>query len=174
MKSSSAVTLTAALVLSLPASALGEVGATSHDLRSPDSVTPIERVAPASQNLRSPDSVTPIERVAPASQNLRSPDSVTPIERVAPASQNLRSPDSVTPIERVAPASQNLRSPDSVTPMERTPIQSTVASAAAPSDVTLPADGGLSTFLILVISFGGAVAVAGAAYGARRLSHAHA
>jgi len=161
MKSSSAVTLTAALVLSLPASALGEVGATSHDLRSPDSVTPIERVAPASQNLRSPDSVTPIERVAPASQNLRSPDSVTPIER--------------TPIRStVVLASQDLRSPDSVTPMERTPIQSTVASAAAPSDVTLPADGGLSTFLILVISFGGAVAVAGAAYGARRLSHAHA
>src|SRR5215203_5718516 len=167
MKSSSAVTLTAALVLCLPASALGEVGATSHDLRSPDSVTPIERVAPASQNLRSPDSVTPIERtpirstVVLASQDLRSPDSVTPIER--------------TPIRStVVLASQDLRSPDSVTPMERTPIQSTVASAAAPSDVTLPADGGLSTFLILVISFGGAVAVAGAAYGARRLSHAHA
>jgi hypothetical protein len=34
--------------------------------------------------------------------------------------------------------------------------------------------GGLSTFLIALISFGRAVALAGAAYGARRLSHAHA
>ena len=102
-------------------------------------------------------------QVAAASPDLRPPDNVTP---TAPASQDLRSPDSVTP---TAPASQDLRSPDSVTP-----IQSTVAPAAASSDVTLPADGGLSTFLIVVISFGAAVALAGSAYGARRLSHAHA
>jgi hypothetical protein len=64
---------------------------------------------------------------------------------------------------------QDLRSPDSVTP-----TQNTVAAAAASSDVTLPADGGLGMFLIALISFGGAVALAGAAYGLRRLSHAHA
>ena len=86
--------------------------------------------------------------------------------QVAAASQDLRPPDNVTP---TTPASQDLRSPDSVTPTE-----STVAPAVASSEVTLPADGGLSTFLIVLISFGGAVALAGAAYGARRLSHAHA
>ena len=105
-------------------------------------------------------------QVAAASQDLRPPDNVTPS---APASQDLRSPDSVTPTAPAAPASQDLRSPDSVTPTE-----STVAPAVASSEVTLPADGGLSTFLIVLISFGGAVALGGVAYGASRLSHAHA
>ena len=86
--------------------------------------------------------------------------------QVAAASQDLRPPDNVTP---TTPASQDLRSPDSVTP-----TQNTVAAAAASSDVTLPADGSLGMFLIALISFGGAVALAGAAYGLRRLSHAHA
>jgi hypothetical protein len=105
-------------------------------------------------------------QVAAASQDLRPPDNVTP---TTPASQDLRSPDSVTPTAPAAPASHDLRSPDSVTP-----TQNTVAAAAASSDVTLPADGGLGMFLIALISFGGAVALAGAAYGLRRLSHAHA
>ena len=55
------VMLTAALVLCLAASA----GAHT-DVRSPDSVTPIEPATPASQDLRSPDSVTPTQNTVAA------------------------------------------------------------------------------------------------------------
>jgi hypothetical protein len=61
-----------------------------------------------------------------------------------------------------------VRSPDSVTPTEPDS-----APAAAPSDVTLPANGGLSALLIVLISLGGAIALAGVAYGTMRLAHAH-
>jgi hypothetical protein len=139
------VMLTAALMLCLAPSA----GAYP-DVRSSDSVVPIEPAAPASQDLRSPDSAT----------------RVTPTPYRAPAAQDLRSPDTATPVAPRATAVQDLRSPDAVTPVEPAP-----ASAATSSDVTLPVDGGLSGFMIVLISLGGAVALAGAAYTSMRLAH---
>jgi hypothetical protein len=158
------VMLTAALMLCLAPSA----GAYP-DVRSSDSVVPIEPAAPASQDLRSPDSatrVTPTPYRAPAAQDLRSPDTATPAVSGPARGQGLRSPDTVTPVAPRATAVQDLRSPDAVTPVEPAP-----ASAATSSDVTLPVDGGLSGFMIVLISLGGAVALAGAAYTSMRLAH---
>jgi hypothetical protein len=143
------VMLTAALVLCLSGSALAQDLATFQDVRSPDNVTP---AAPATfQDVRSPDNVTPAAPVAPATfRDVRSPDNVTP----------------AAPVARVS--FLDMRSPDSVTPMEPGS-----ASAAASSDVTLPADGGLSALLIVLISLAGAMVLAGVAYATMRVARAH-
>jgi hypothetical protein len=101
------------------------------------------------------------------SQDLRSPDTVTPAVPDLARGQDLRSPDTVTPAEPVAPAArsmQDLRAPDTVTSAEPAPAATSLA-------VTLPADGGLNVFLIVLISLGGASALGGAAYTVMRLAH---
>ena len=144
------VMLTAALVLCLSASALAQNPATFQDVRSPDNVPPA--AVPATfQDLRAPDNVRPAAPVAPRTfLDVRAPDNVTATAPAAPATfLDVRSPDSVAPME---PGS---------------------APAAGSSDVPLPADGGLSALLIVLISLGGALALAGVAYVTMRLAHAH-
>jgi hypothetical protein len=104
------------------------------------------------------------------SQDLRNPDQAAP----APAShQDLRNPD------RVAPARgylQDLRSPDRVAPEPAVVTGATTAPApAVASSNAIPApDDGLSTLLIVLISVGGAAALAGAAYTTMHVAHRHA
>jgi hypothetical protein len=143
------VMLTAALVFCLSASALAQT--TFQDVRSPDTVTPVAGAPPATfQDMRAPDNVTAAPVAAATFQDMRAPDNVTPAAPVAAATfQDMRSPDSVTPLE---PGS---------------------APAAGSSPVTVPADGGLSALLIVLISLAGALTLAAVAYATMRLAHAH-
>ena len=103
-------------------------------------------------------------------QDVRSPDTVTPAAGAPPATfQDMRAPDNVTPAAPVAAVTfQDMRSPDSVTPLEPGS-----APAAGSSPVTVPADGGLSALLIVLISLAGALTLAAVAYATMRLAHAH-
>jgi hypothetical protein len=109
----------------------------------------------APQDLHNPDRVAP----APAThQDLRNPDRVAPALAIH---QDLRSPDQVAPVRGRL---QDLRNPDRVAP--EPPVASTDA---------LPApDAGLSTLLIVLISTGGALAVAGAGYATMRVAQGRA
>jgi hypothetical protein len=140
-----------ALAGASPAGAAGSpTSASWQDLRSPDSVAPTES-GPVPGPARMHAST--VQKPTPQGQDLRG-------ERAKDSSQAV----DVT----LAARGRTLRAPDGVAPTQRT-----VAPAAASSHATLPADGGLSTFLIVLISLAGAVALAGAGYTAMRLSHAH-
>jgi hypothetical protein len=82
------------------------------------------------------------------------------------AQKDLRSPDQVAPSG--APL-QDLRSPDQVGLAVPVP-ESPVATADA---ISTPADGGLTALWIVLISIGGAVALAAAGYTAMRVVHSH-
>jgi hypothetical protein len=104
-----------------------------------------------------------------APQDLRNPDQVAPAPVIH---QDLRNPDQVAP----APAiHQDLRNPDQVAPAPAIVTEPTTAPApAVASTDAIPApDAGLSTLLIVLISTGAAVAVAGAGYATMRVARAH-
>jgi hypothetical protein len=98
-----------------------------------------------------------------AQQDLRSPDQVAP---TTAAQQDLRSPDQVAP---VSAALQDLRSPDQIVP--GTPASP--LPAAASTDAIPASDGGISTLWIVLISIGGAMTLAAAAYTTTRVARAH-
>jgi hypothetical protein len=104
----------------------------------------------------------------PALQDLRSPDLVSP---AAAPPQDLRSPDRIT---SAAPR-QDLRSPDRITSVGSLAPESVVAvdSAVASNDAISTSGGGLSALWIVLISVGGALALAGVAYTTVRVMHAH-
>lgn len=101
-------------------------------------------------------------------QDLRSPDLVSPA--TAP-SQDLRSPDRTT---SAAPL-QDLRAPDRTMSAGSLAPESVVApdSAMASADALSTSGGGLSALWIVLISVGGALALASVAYTMMRVVHAH-
>jgi hypothetical protein len=104
-----------------------------------------------------------------AAQDLRNPDQVAP----APATQqDLRNPDQIAPAHVTH---QDLRNPDRVAPEPAlvTAPNTAPAPSVASTDAIPAPDAGLSTLLIVLISTGTAVAVAGAAYTTMRIAHAH-
>jgi hypothetical protein len=106
-------------------------------------------------------------------QDLRNPDQVAPMPMLH---QDLRNPDRIAPMPV---PHQDLRNPDRIATAVPAELQdaataaSRAATASMPADATPASDGGLSTLLIVLISIGGAVALAGAGYATVRLAHAH-
>ena len=89
-----------------------------------------------------------------------------------------RSPDTVVPVMAVAArvaSSQDLRSPDTVVPVVPAALvePEPAPAATAPEVVLVPDDGGLSVLMIVLISIGGAAALAGAAFFAGSRSAVH-
>jgi hypothetical protein len=121
----------------------------------------------APQDLHNPDRVAP----APAThQDLRNPDRVAPALAIH---QDLRSPDQVAPVRGRL---QDLRNPDRVAPEPAIVAGATTAPAppVASTDALPAPDAGLSTLLIVLISTGGALAVAGAGYATMRVAQGRA
>jgi hypothetical protein len=91
-----------------------------------------------------------------------------------PVQQDLRAPDLVSP---AAASLQDLRAPDQAIAAGPLASESVVvpdpAVASASTDVSSTSGGGLGTLWIVLISLGGAVALAAAAYTTKRVVHAH-
>jgi hypothetical protein len=90
--------------------------------------------------------------------------------------QDVRSPDAALPVSAAVlsvASNQDLRSPDAALPVSAAvpPVETAPAPAATSSEIPVPVDGGLSAFMIVLISLGGAAALAGAAFAALRLAH---
>lgn len=145
---SQVVMLTAALMLCLTGSAWAQP-TVYEDLYPPDTAT----------DLYPPDTAT----------------AVTADSFNAPGPQELRSPDTIPQVNAATltvASGQELRSPDTIPDVRAaTPVEPAPAPAATSPAILVPADGGLSAFLIVLISLGGAAALAGAAFGGMRFAH---
>ena len=108
--------------------------------------------------------------VALSGTALAMPDiSPPPPETTASVQQvNLSAPDQQT----TSIAKPLLKGPDQRTG-PTADLQPQPVAAQAPSVPAVPSDGGLSTFLIVLISVGGALALCGIAYTRNRVVHRH-